>query len=82
VAADVASDFAAACGVAHQRGPLEIERLDHGCEIVGVGVHFVSGGGLAGAAVTPPVMRDRAEAVLREKEHLPVPCVGAQRPAM
>jgi hypothetical protein len=34
VAPDVAGDLAAG-GVAHENGVLEIERLDHGCKIVG-----------------------------------------------
>src|SRR6266849_5797527 len=29
-----------------------------------------------------PVVRDRAKAVLREEQHLPVPGIGVQRPAM
>src|SRR5215831_17769002 len=32
--------------------------------------------------MTAPVMRDRAEAVLRQEQHLAVPCVRAQRPAV
>jgi hypothetical protein len=42
----------------------------------------IPGGGLAGAAMAAPVVRDRAEAVLREEHHLAVPRVGAQRPAV
>ena len=82
VAADVARDFAAAGGVAHQRDVLEIERLDHGGQIVGIAVHVVSGRGLAGSAMATPVVRDDAEAVLREEQHLAVPRVGVQRPAV
>src|SRR5262249_62267597 len=32
--------------------------------------------------MTAPVMRDHAEAVLRQEQHLAVPCVRAQRPAV
>src|SRR5215831_18895147 len=32
--------------------------------------------------MTAPVMRDRAEAVLRQEQHLAVPRVRAQRPAV
>src|SRR5262249_49171975 len=74
--------FPASGGVAHQRGVLEIQRLDDGCQIVGVAVHVVSGGGLAGPAVATPVVCDHAEAVLREEQHLAVPGVGVQRPAV
>ena len=61
---------------------LEIERLDHGREIVGIAVHVVAGRGLAGPAMAAAVMRDDAEAVLREEQHLAVPRVGVQRPAV
>ena len=80
--ADVARDFAAAGGVAHQRGVLQIKRLDHGRKIVGIAVHVVPGGGLARPAMTAPVVRDHAEAVLREEKHLAVPGVGVQGPAV
>ena len=33
-------------------------------------------------AVTPPVMRDHAEALRREEQHLRVPVICAERPAM
>ena len=82
MAADVARDFAASGGVAHQRGVLEIERLDHGRKIVGIAVHVVPGRGLAGPAMATTVVCDHAEAVLREEKHLAVPSVGAQRPAV
>ena len=82
VAADIARDFPASGGVAHQRGVLEIERLDDGRKIVGIAVHVVSGGGLAGPAMATPVMGNHAEAVLREEKHLAVPRVRAQRPAV
>jgi phosphoribosylformimino-5-aminoimidazole carboxamide ribonucleotide (ProFAR) isomerase len=36
--ADVAGDLSAAGGVAHQRDVSQVERLDHGCEIVSVGM--------------------------------------------
>ena len=55
---------------------------EYGGEIVGVAVHVVPRRRLAGAAMTAPVMRDRAEAVLRQEQHLAVPCVRAQRPAV
>ena len=80
--ADVAGDFPAAGGVADQRGVVQVERLDDGGEVVGVAVHVVAGGGLAGPAVAAPVVRDGAVAVLGEEQHLAVPGVGAERPAV
>jgi hypothetical protein len=46
VASDVADHFAAASGVADERSLLEIEGLDHGCQIVGIAVHVVPRRGL------------------------------------
>src|SRR5262249_40724207 len=60
----------------------ELERRVEGRKIVGMSVNVVPRGGLAGAARAPPVMRNYAEAVLREEKHLAVPSVGAQRPAV
>ena len=82
VAPDVAGNFSASGGVAHQRGVREIERLDDGRKIVGIAVHVVSGRGLAGPAMATPVVRHYAEAVLREEKHLAIPSVRAQRPAV
>jgi hypothetical protein len=69
-------DFSASGGVAHQGRVVEIERLNHRREIVGVAIHVISSRGLAGSTMAAPVMRDRAETVLYEEHHLPVPCVG------
>ena len=59
-----------------------IERLDDGCKIVGIAVHVVSGRGLTRPAMAVTVVRNHAEAVLREEQHLAVPSVGVQRPAV
>jgi hypothetical protein len=82
MAPDVAGDFAAAGGVAHEHGVLKIERLDYGCKIVGIAVHVIPRRGLARPAMATTVVRDRAEAVLHEEKHLAVPSVGAQRPTV
>jgi hypothetical protein len=42
VASDIASNFAAACGVADERGASEIERLDDGSKVIGIAVHVVA----------------------------------------
>jgi hypothetical protein len=79
---DVADDFAAAGGVAHESGVLEIECLDHGCEIIGIAIHVIPRRGLARPAMATTVVCDHPEAVLREEKHLAVPSVRAQRPTM
>src|SRR5216683_5826021 len=51
-------------------------------EIVGVGVHLVTFPRLGGTAVTSPVMRDDSIALLAEEQHLSVPVIRGERPAM
>ncbi len=82
VSADVPGHLAAAGGVADVDGVLEIERLDEFRQIVGVGVHVVAPPGLAGAAVAAAIMRDAAVAARGQEEHLVVPGVRAQGPAV
>jgi hypothetical protein len=38
--------------------------------------------GLARAAMPPSVVRDATAAVLHQEQHLPVPCIGIERPAV
>src|SRR4051794_37442824 len=61
---------------------MQIERFDDSGEIVSIAVHIVSGRSLAGSAMTAPIMRDCAKTVFREEEHLTIPGVRAQRPAV
>jgi hypothetical protein len=82
VASNVTGHLSTPGGVAHQRGVLEIQRLDDGCKIVGIAVHVVSGRGLTRPAMAATVVRNHAEAVLREEQQLAVPSVGVQRPAV
>ncbi|MCY1366701.1 hypothetical protein D9M69_536060 [compost metagenome] len=82
MAADVVRHFAAAGGVAHHRDVLQVERLDQLREIVGVAIHVIAGRGLRRASMPAAVVRDDAEAVLRQEVHLPVPGVRVQRPTV
>src|SRR5687768_12363878 len=82
IAADVARDFSASGGVAHQGDLIEIEGFDHCRKIVGIAIHVIAGRSLAGSPVPTTVVRDYAKAVLRQEEHLSIPHVGVQRPAM
>jgi hypothetical protein len=68
--------------VTHVDGVMEIEMLDHCGEVVRVVVHIVTVAGLGRATVTPAVRRDHAVAVLKEEQHLGVPVIGRQRPAV
>src|SRR5437016_8741716 len=51
-------------------------------QVVGVMIHVMAPAGLGGAAVTSSVMGNDAIAVFEEEQHLRVPIVGAERPAV
>src|SRR6185369_7710605 len=74
--------LAAAGGMADMNGVLQVEMRRHGREVVGVMVHVVAVGHLAGAAMAAAIMGDDPKAVVLEKQHLRVPVVGRQRPAV
>ena len=61
---------------------LEVERVGQRGDVGGVGVHLVAVVGLGRAAVAAAVMGDDAIALVEEEQHLGVPVVGAQRPAV
>src|SRR5438132_11408080 len=79
---NVTGDFSATGGVAHVDSVLQVKLFSEGCEIVGVGVHVVAIPRLGGTAVPSPVMRDDAIALLAEEQHLSVPVVRGERPAV
>src|SRR5208283_231594 len=79
---NVTGNFSAAGGVTDMDCVSKIELFREGCEIVGIGVHLVAVPRLAGTAVPSPIMRDDSEATLAEEQHLSVPVVGGERPAM
>src|SRR6185437_3325145 len=51
-------------------------------EVIGIMIHVVPLIRLRGAAVTTPVMRDDAIAVIDEEHHLPVPVIRRERPTV
>src|SRR5262245_37377983 len=61
---------------------LHIEMLNDRCVIIVLVVHVVTVTDLARTAVAAPVVRDDAIALPNEIEHLSVPVIGTQRPAM
>src|SRR5271169_549449 len=79
---DVTRNFSAAGGVAHMDCVLQVKLFSEGCEIVGVCVHVVAIPGLGGTAVPSPVMCDDSIATLAEEQHLSVPVVRGERPAV
>ncbi|KAG0900219.1 hypothetical protein G6F32_017344 [Rhizopus arrhizus] len=67
--------------MADQDRVLQVQRVDHRGQVVGVGIHVVAVPGLAGAAVAAAVVRNHAIAALPHEQHLRVPGIGGQRPA-
>ena len=63
-------------------GVFQVEMRGEGGQVVGVVVHVMAVGGLRGAAVAAAVMGDDAIALLEEEQHLVVPVVGGERPAV
>ena len=78
----IAHHLAAAGGMADMDGVLQIEMRGQRRQVIGVMIHVVAVADLGGAAVAAPVMGDDAIAVLQEEQHLRVPVIGRQRPAM
>src|SRR5436190_11854620 len=79
---DVARGLAAAGGMADVNGIAKIEMLDDRRGIGCVVIHIMAAAHLARATVPAAIMGDDAIALVDEKEHLGVPVVGAQRPAV
>src|SRR6266852_3327857 len=61
---------------------LKVKLFSQSREIVGVGVHLVTFPRLRGTAVPSPVMCDDSIALLAEEQHLSVPVIRGERPAM
>src|SRR5882672_4292048 len=51
-------------------------------QVVCIMIHVMTVAGLAGPAVAAAVMGDDSIAVIQEEQHLRVPVIGRQRPAM
>src|SRR5690349_18697628 len=62
--------------------PLEIEMCGQRRQVVSVMIHIMSAAGLGGAPVAAPVVGDHPEALADEEQHLRVPIVGREGPAM
>ena len=82
MAADVARHLAAAGGVPDVDGVVQIEVPGQLGQVIGIVVHVVPLTDLRGAAMPAPVVGDDPVAVVQEEEHLGVPVVGRQWPAV
>ncbi len=74
--------LAPAGGMADVDGLPQIEMLGQGGQVGRVVIHVVAVAGLGGAAVAAAVMGDHPIAVSQEEQHLGVPIVGRQGPAV
>src|SRR5258708_11032019 len=61
---------------------LQVQSGGQRCTIGRIGVHIIADVSLARSAVTATVMRDNSVAVGQKKEHLGIPIVSRQRPAV
>ena len=78
----VVDDLAATRGVPDQGEVVQVERLDEGGQVVGVGVHLVAVPGLGGATVAAAVVGDDPVTVLGQEPRRGIPGIGVQRPAV
>ena len=63
-------------------GVAQIQMRRERGDVGGIGVHVVAGGGLARAAMAAPIVGDDAVALLEEEQHLCIPVVARQGPAV
>src|SRR5690606_7101794 len=82
VAPDVAHHLASTRRVADEHDIVQVELLDERGEVIGECVHVVAVPRLVGAAVAAPVVGDASVAAGCEEEHLFVPGIRVQRPAV
>jgi hypothetical protein len=82
VAPELVGDLAPAGRVADQHDVAQVELCDQFGQVVGVLVHVVAIPGLVGSSVATAVVRDHPVALLTQEQHLAIPGVGAERPAV
>src|SRR5438270_7843171 len=69
-------------GMTNVHGVLHIKMRDQSRKVVGIVIHVMAVARLGGPAVASPVMGDDAIALFEEEQHLRVPVIGRERPAM
>src|SRR5215471_7913991 len=82
MACDITRDLPPAGGVADMDGVAEVQMLDDGSRVGGVVVHIVAVRYLARPPVTAAINADHPVPLLDKKQHLSVPVIGTERPAM
>src|SRR5438477_12982673 len=61
---------------------LQIKMRGQSRKVIGVMIHVMAASGLGGAAMAAPVMRDHTKTLAEEEQHLRVPIICRQRPAV
>src|SRR5437588_3119500 len=74
--------FTTASGMTNVHSVLQIKMCGQSCKVVGIVIHVVAVAGLRGATMAASVMSDDAIAVVEKEQHLRVPVIGRQRPAV
>src|SRR5205085_339784 len=74
--------LAPAGGMADVNGILQAEMRGQSRKVVCIMVHVMALARLAGATVTTAIMGDHSIAVIWKEQHLRVPVIGRERPAM
>src|SRR5207253_10728681 len=74
--------LATAGGMTNVHGVLEIKMRSQSRKVIGIVIHVMAAARLGGPAVASSVMGDDAITVFEEKEHLDIPVIGRQRPAV
>src|ERR1700677_2937533 len=80
--AQIARHLAAAGGVPDVNSILQVEMGSQRREVIGIVIHVMPFAHLRRAAMAAAVMSNDAIAMTEEKQHLRVPVVGGERPAM
>src|SRR5579859_315158 len=82
MAANVARHLSTSRRMAHVYAVFQTQRFHERRKIVGISIHLVAVPRLAGSAVAAPVVRNAAISTGCQKQHLVLPRVGAERPAV
>lgn len=82
MAHDIAHHLATAGRVAYVHGALHAQVFYHRGDVIGVMIHVVPFPHLAGAAVAAAIVRNHAEPLVHEEQHLGIPVIAGQRPTV
>src|SRR5271167_2592281 len=82
MSANVTRNFAPTSRVPNVDRIFEVKQLDQLCKVVRVGIHLISNPRLAGAPMSPAIVRDAAITAVCQKQHLVLKRVCAKRPTV